>query len=83
MSLTLEVPAELFARLTKAAQARGLPLEAYVRAVIEQAGAPDSGREADLAELRRALDALAQGSAELPVLTSEQFRRETIYQGHD
>jgi len=83
VSVTLELSPELHARLARAAQARGLSLEAYMRIVIERAGVADPNSEAELTEFRAVLDSLAEASETLPILSSEQFRRECIYQDHE
>jgi hypothetical protein len=83
MGLTVELTPEVHARLAREAQARGLALEAYVRTLLEHAGLPDSVTAAELEEFRAMLDSLAQDSAAIPLLSSEHFRRESIYQDHD
>lgn len=43
----------------------------------------DAARAADLAEFDAALDALAEGSENLPDPPDEAFNRESIYRNHD
>jgi hypothetical protein len=82
VSITLELDPELAARLAMEAQARGMALEAYLQVLIERAGALESLVPPGLKEFRMTLDALAEGSAQLPPLSSESFSRESIHQDH-
>ena len=82
MKLTLEIPDELASQ----AKARGIPVEAYVQGLIEQAvPAPDerARRKWTRAEVRAWLDEMAQFSDEIPPMPGETFSREMIYQDHD
>ena len=83
MSITLELSPELHARLAREAQARGMALETYLRTLIEEVSGPRPALALDLDEFQAVLDTLAERSANLPPISSEHFRRERIYQGHD
>ena len=59
------------------------PEEVIERALETLIERGQAARAADLAEFDSALDALAEGSENLPDLPDEAFRRESIYQNHD
>ncbi|MBM4045059.1 MAG: hypothetical protein FJ279_08095 [Planctomycetes bacterium] len=79
MTITLELKPEIEARLVAQARAEGVPLDAYLQKVIEQATTPEAHRRLALEEFEAALDALAEGSESLPVLPPEAYERESIY----
>jgi hypothetical protein len=83
MTITLNLNAELQARLAREARARGMALETYVQALIELAGDQQHPSGAGIEEFRATLNALAEGAPQLPPLRSDSFRRESIYQDHD
>ncbi|MBZ5667796.1 MAG: hypothetical protein LAO30_24785 [Acidobacteriia bacterium] len=81
MEIRVNVPEELATR----AQARGVPLEAYVEELLaQQAAAVASGtrRLQTPEQIRVWLDSLAQFSDKIPPLP-ETISREWIYQDHD
>ena len=59
----------------------GVPLDVYLRTVIEQAAASEGRPEVSPDQFDAGLDALAEGSEHLPVLPPEAYRRESIYGG--
>ncbi len=65
------------------AAAQGLSLEAYVLSVIETATvpAPAASERANLEQFEAAMDELAVGLHEVPVLAPEALTRESVY-GH-
>jgi hypothetical protein len=67
------------ARLWARARAQGLSLAAYLQTVIEQIAALDSPSGLSLEEFEAGMDALAEGSEQLPVLPPEAYSRESIY----
>jgi hypothetical protein len=79
MKITLELPPEVEARLWVRARAQGVSLGTYVRTLIEQSAALDSQAGLSLQEFEAGMDALAEGSEELPVLPPEAYSRESIY----
>lgn len=82
MTVTLELDPEIEASLNAQALAKGIPLDAYLRSVIEglvRVKAPGP----DIQEFREALDRLADMGKGLPHLPSSAFNRESIYQDHD
>lgn len=81
MEIRVNVPEQLATR----AQARGVPLEAYVEQLLAQqaAAAPAEVRRLQTREQIRAwLDSLAQFSHKIPPLPAT-ISRESIHQGHD
>jgi hypothetical protein len=83
MIVTLELDPDIEASLNSQAKAKGLPLDAYLRRVIEDLGRAGATPQPDLQEFRAALDRLADMGKKLPGLTSSAFSRESIYQDHD
>jgi hypothetical protein len=81
MVIRVNVPEALAAQ----AQARGVPLEAYVEELLSQQAATVSAETRRLQtpeQIRAWLDALAQFSDKIPPLP-ETISREWIYQDHD
>lgn len=79
MSITLELDPELERQVTAAADARGLPVEAYVLSLIKGNTPPLPREPVDLAEFEAALDEMAVYSDQIPVLPPEALSRELIY----
>ena len=79
MTVTIELTSELEARVLAQAQAAGISLEAYLQSVIEAAALPPVGKRPTLEEFEAAMDALAEGTDDIPVLSPEATRRESIY----
>ena len=81
MTVTVDLNPDLEQRIAAHAAARGLSLEAYVLSVIEAAAVPAVEEHATLAEFEAAMDELADGLDNVPVLAPEALTRESIY-GH-
>ena len=79
MRITVELTPEVEARLWARACAQGVSLAAYVQTVIEQIAALESSEVGSLEEFEAGMDALAEGSEQLPVLPPEAYSRESIY----
>jgi hypothetical protein len=83
--LVVEIRVNVPDELATQAQARGMPVEAYVEELLSQqvAVAPAGSRQPRTAEQIRAwLDSLAQFSDKIPPLP-DTISREWIYQDHD
>ena len=83
MTVRLELNPALEANLQAQAEARGIPLDAYLQSVIEERARTTAVRPARLQDLRATLDALAEMGKGLPCLPSAVLSRESIYQDHD
>jgi hypothetical protein len=81
MTVTLDLHPELEKCIVAHAMVQGLSVEAYLLSVIEAAAAPASSERASLEEFEAAMDELAEGLEDVPVLAPEAFTREAIY-GH-
>jgi hypothetical protein len=81
MTVTLDLTPELEQHIVAQAEAQGLSVEAYLLTVIEAAAAPASSERARLEEFEAAMDELAKGLDDVPVLAPEALTREAIY-GH-
>jgi hypothetical protein len=79
MTITLELKPEVEERVSALASAQGLSLEAYLLALIESMPLPAVSEQATVEEFEAAMDALAEGSDDLPVLSPEALTRESIY----
>ncbi|HUI42473.1 MAG TPA: hypothetical protein VL523_10945 [Terriglobia bacterium] len=81
MEITLKIPDELAAQ----AQARGVPVDAYVEAILARQIASEAGgarQERTPEAIRSWLDSMAQLSDQIPPLPAT-ISREWIYQDHD
>jgi MoxR-like ATPase len=81
MEIRVRVPEELAAQ----AQARGVPVEAYVEELLAQQAKTTpagNGKPRTPEQIRAWLDALAQFSDKIPELP-DTISREWIYQDHD
>jgi hypothetical protein len=85
MAIVLELPAELEARLTADAAARGLDLPRYALELLEQAAPAAQVQKPQRTpeEIRAWLDEFAQFSDQIPAMPGETFSREMIYEDHD
>lgn len=86
MQVTLDIPDEVAAQ----AAARGIPVEAYIRGILEQAAvltqparSNPQARKRTPEELEAFFDEFAQFSDQIPDLSGKTFDREMIYQDHD
>src|SRR5260221_9402617 len=76
MQISVTIPDELVAQ----AKSRGVPVEAYVRDLLEEVIrakkiVPQRSRQ----EIEAFFDAMAERSANLPALPTETFTRESFY----
>ena len=78
MQITVTIPDELAAL----AQARGVSLEVYVQSLIEEAGPKSlsSQRPRTTEQIESFFEAMADGSRNVPDLSTESFTRESFYQ---
>ena len=84
MAITLDLPPEVEASLAAQARARGLQLNSYVQTLLEhQAGMGHAEGAINLEQFETELDAIAQGSDNLPYLPPAALTRESFYQDHD
>jgi hypothetical protein len=84
MAITLNLPPEVEASLAAQARALGLQLNFYVQTLLEQqAGMRRTEQTINVEQFEAELDALAQGSDQLPYLPPAALTRETFYQDHD
>ena len=79
MKITLELLPEVEARLWARARAQGVSLATYVQTLIEQSAALDSHAELSWQEFEAGMDALAEGSEQLPGLPQEAFGQYTTH----
>jgi hypothetical protein len=82
MTIQVELTPETEARLTAAARARGVAPEKYAGSLLHDVLAPSANGTGRLtiAEFHNMLDALAQGSEQLPNIPTEAFTRESFYE---
>ena len=81
MTIQVELSAEIQARLTAAALARGVAPEKYAGTLLEDALASPSGSgRLTVDEFHDMLRALAQGSERLLNIPTEAFTRESFYE---
>ena len=80
MQITVTIPDELAAQ----AQARGIPVEAYVQSLVEEAGRKFSSSHPPRTpeQIEAFFEAMAEGSLKLPPLPTESFTRESFYEDH-
>ncbi len=84
MSAKLDIKPEVAERLAHEAKERGVSVEAFLEALLDEAPAlPVRPRSATLEEFRATLDALAEGSENRPVLSDQATTRKGIYADHD
>ena len=84
MTITLELLPDVEASLAAQAQAQGLELNTYLQRLLERHAIVKSPESTiSLEELEARLDALAEGSENLPVLPPEATTREGLYRDHD
>ena len=83
MTIQVELSAETEARLTAAAQARGVALEKYAGTLLHEvlASPPTGPGNLTIDELHKMLEEIAEGSDKLPHLATSAFTRESFYEG--
>jgi hypothetical protein len=79
MTITVQLTPEIEARLVARARDRGMSLSALVQSMIERIAGERKERKIALEAFDAALDELAEGSENLPVLSPQAYRREGIY----
>lgn len=83
MTVRLELKPDVEANLAAQARARGVPLDAYLRGVIEELARIEPARPASPRDIDAILDALAEMGRGLPHLPASALSRDSIYQDHD
>jgi hypothetical protein len=85
MTVVIELPADLEARLEFAARERGIGLESYIRTVLDESSPVPlpSARDISAEEFHSALEQMAQFADRIPISADETFPREMICQDHD
>ena len=83
MTLILKLEPDVEAGLAALAGAKGLPLDLYVRSLLEQFAAPTSGTEMTPEQKAAAFEQLIESLPEVPVLSDEAMRRDAIYRSGD
>lgn len=83
MTIQVELSPEAEARLAAAAQARGVALEKYVGTLLHEvlASPPTGSGRLTVDELHTMLGEIAEGSENLPHLSTSAFTRESFYDG--
>jgi hypothetical protein len=82
MQVTVNIPDELAVQV----QSRGLTPQSYVEGLIAEQTATarrSAAHALSLEEFEALLDELTRYSDKIPILPSEAFSRESLYQGHD
>jgi hypothetical protein len=79
VTVTVQLEPNVEARLLAQARAQGVPLEAYLQAVVDQIAARGGPPDVSIEESEIGLDTLAEGCEQLPVLPPGAYRRESIY----
>jgi hypothetical protein len=82
MTLQIEIPAEVQAKLAAEAEARGIPVETYAGDLLVQTAAQIVPRKPKLTVegFHEMLREMAEGSENLPNLPTESFSRESFYE---
>ena len=83
MTIQVELTPETEARLTAAAQARGVALEQYAGTLLHEvlAAPPAGSGKLSADELNTMLSEIAEGSDRLPLVPTSAFTRESFYEG--
>ncbi|MDR3792290.1 MAG: hypothetical protein P4L03_02810 [Terracidiphilus sp.] len=83
MTIQVELTPETEARLTAAAQARGVALEQYAGTLLHEvlAAPPAGSGKLSVDELNTMLSEIAEGSDRLPHVPTSVFTRESFYEG--
>ena len=82
MTIKVELNPEIEARLAVEARAQDISLEKCAQRFLQEvlAGRPAPQGNLTVAEFHQMLDALAEGSQELPNLPTESFARASFYE---
>ena len=82
MTIKVELNPEIEAWLAAGARARGMSIEQYAKSVLHEALAQNSEPSGQLTpeELQAMLKAIAEGSEQLPRVSTSAFTRESFYE---
>ncbi len=83
VTLILNLEPDVEAGLFALARARGLPLDLYVRSLLEQFAAPTSNPEMTPEQRASAFEQWIESLPEMPVLSDEAMSRGAIYRRDD
>ena len=83
MTLILNLEPDVEAGLVALASAKGLPLDLYVRNLLEQFAAPASSPETTPEQKAAAFEQLIEGLPDMPVLSDQAMSRDAIYRRGD
>lgn len=83
MTVTLELRPEIEAGVLERARAKGVAVEEYLQAVIEDVLQPRYAPRLPPEKMRAALDRLAKVDRKLPDLPDSALTRESFYSGRD
>ncbi len=84
MSAKLNIKPEVAERLAHEAKERGVSVEVFLEALLDEAHAlPVRPRRATLEEFMATLDALAEGSENRLVFSDQATTRKGVYADHD
>jgi hypothetical protein len=83
MTIVLDLKPEVEERVVAQAQAQGVPLETYLASLIEAQVTPLEPPRPSLEQFLAELEAIAEGTDDIPVLPPEALTREAIYGDHN
>ncbi len=84
MSAKLDIKPEVAERLAAEANERGVSVDSFLEALLDEAQAPAvRPKRATLEEFKATLDVLAEGSENRPILSDTATTRRRIYADHD
>ena len=83
MTITIQLKPEVEERLLAHAQTQGVSLQTYLTDVIEAQVLPGPKHRPTLEEFKADLEAIAEGTDDIPVLPPEALTREAIYGDHN
>ena len=83
MTVILELKPDVEAGLAALARAKGLPLDLYLRGLLEQFAAPTSSAGTTPGQRASAFERWAESFPETPVLSEEAMSRDAIYRRDD
>jgi hypothetical protein len=83
VTLILKLGPDVEAGLVALARAKGLPLDLYVRSLLEQFAAPTNSAEMTPEQRAAAFEQLIESLPETPVLSKAAISRDAIYRRDD
>jgi hypothetical protein len=83
MTVTLELKPEVEAGLVALARANGVPLDAYLRSLLEQLAAPTTGTAMSPEQKAAAFEQWAESFPPTPALSNEAVSRDAMYRRDD